>query len=68
MKQFDDFRATELLCPSCRRAMPVRRSLLLVLPDGELFQLRCASCGTVVGTKRETGRKELHLTGEGGDV
>ena len=35
--------------------MPVRQHLLLVLPDGELHQFRCAGCGTAVGTKRETG-------------
>ncbi len=59
MKQFDDLRAAELLCPRCRRAMPVQQSLLLVLPDGELLQLRCARCGTVVGTKRETGGQKV---------
>ena len=34
-KQFEAFRATELYCPTCRRAMPVRERLLLVLPEGE---------------------------------
>ena len=34
-KQFEGFRATELYCPNCRKSMPVRERLLLVLPEGE---------------------------------
>ncbi len=44
-RQYDDLKATEVYCPSCRAAMPVRESLLLVLPDSELFQITCARCG-----------------------
>ena len=53
-RQFSELRASELYCPTCRRAMPVREKLLLVLPDGELRQYVCAHCGADLGTKRET--------------
>mgnify|MGYP003593530979 FL=1 len=50
--QYKDFAATELFCPKCRRSMPVREFLLLVLPDGDLYDYRCARCGTSLGEKR----------------
>lgn len=49
--QFEDFRASALYCPRCRRAMPVRSRLLLVLPDGELHEYLCQACATSLGTK-----------------
>ena len=52
MQQYGDFVASELFCPKCRQAMPVREHLLLVLPDGDLFEYRCAQCGTSVGEKK----------------
>jgi hypothetical protein len=51
MKQFDEFRASELWCPKCRVARPVRERLLLVLPHAELHEYRCTVCGTSVGTR-----------------
>jgi hypothetical protein len=53
MKQFDEFRASELYCPQCRTARPVRERLLLVLPTGDLHEYRCAVCSTSLAT-RET--------------
>ncbi len=50
-RQFEDFAATELYCPNCRRAMPVRSRLLLVLPDGELHEYLCRRCAASLGTK-----------------
>jgi len=32
--------------------MPVREHLLLVLPDGELFEYRCARCAASLGTRK----------------
>jgi hypothetical protein len=52
---FEDFQATELFCPTCRTAQPVREHLLLVLPDGELWEYRCAVCSTSVGERRTSG-------------
>ena len=50
-QQYKDFEATELFCPQCRRAVPVRKRLLLVLPEGEKYDYTCAFCGTSVGDK-----------------
>jgi hypothetical protein len=47
-KQFD---ATELYCANCRRAVPVRKRLLLVLPEGDKYEYLCAFCSGSVGTK-----------------
>lgn len=52
--QFQTLRASELFCPRCRSLMPVRERLLLVLPDGDLYEYRCAACGESVG-KRQAG-------------
>ncbi|AFM25512.1 hypothetical protein [Desulfomonile tiedjei] len=50
-QQFSNFNATELYCPKCGRAMPVRERLLLVLPEGDKYEYLCAYCGTAVGDK-----------------
>ena len=52
---FEDLEATELYCPSCRRPVPVRKYLLLVLPEGDKYEYRCGQCGSVVGDKTERG-------------
>lgn len=63
-KQFEGFRATELYCPTCRRSMPVRERLLLVLPEGEKYEYLCARCGTSVGDKLVKGEpKPLIIVG-----
>ena len=49
--QFGSFVASELFCPKCQRAQPVRERLLLVLPTGELHEYLCATCGTSVGER-----------------
>ena len=48
---FDQFEATELYCAECGRAVPVRKSLLLVLPEGDKYEYRCQHCGATVGDK-----------------
>ena len=50
---FEQFEATELYCPKCGRAVPVRKSLLLVLPDGDKYEYRCQHCGFTVGDKMD---------------
>ncbi len=54
-QQFGEFVASELFCPSCRRAQPVRERLLLVLLDGELHEYVCARCGASLGKRTVTG-------------
>lgn len=49
--QFDQFEATELYCPKCGQAVAVRKSLLLILPEGDKYEYRCQRCGTTVGDK-----------------
>ena len=63
MKQYEDMEATELYCPRCRRAMPVFKRLLLILPDGELYDYRCRRCGESLGTKRERQRSPMIVRG-----
>jgi hypothetical protein len=60
-EQFRSFNASALYCPKCREATPVRERLLLVLPDGELFEYRCARCGTSTGSKTEKNQKDIRL-------
>jgi len=48
---FDQLEAMELYCPECSRAVPVRKSLLLVLPEGDKYEYCCQYCGTTVGNK-----------------
>ena len=48
---FRELEATELYCPNCRQAVPVRKRLLLILPDGDKYEYLCARCSGSVGTK-----------------
>ena len=50
-QQFEDLRASELYCPRCKGAQPVRERLLLVLPHSELHDYRCTVCGESVGSR-----------------
>ena len=52
-KDFEDLEASQLYCPICERAMPVRKRLLLVLLDREISDYVCAGCGTPIGKKEE---------------
>lgn len=48
---YGEFEASSLFCPRCRRAVPVRKKLLLVLPTGNRYDYVCEQCGTQVGGK-----------------
>ncbi len=48
---FEEFEATSLYCPRCRAAVPVRKKLLLVLPEGDEYEYLCVHCSFSVGTK-----------------
>jgi hypothetical protein len=50
---FGEFNAALLYCDKCKRAMPVRQRLLLVLPDGELYDYTCQGCNSSIGSKTE---------------
>jgi hypothetical protein len=61
---YREFEAESLFCPRCRRAVPVRKKLLLVLPTGNQYDYVCRECGAPIGGKvdrdptafRETSR------------
>ncbi len=61
-RQFSDLTASELYCPRCRTARPVRERLLLVLPHAEIREYRCTICAESLGTR------ELRGGGAGGIV
>ena len=54
-QQFEQLQASVLFCGRCRAPQPVRERLLLVLPDGELYEYLCATCGESVGKRKLTG-------------
>ncbi len=48
---FEQLEASLLLCPRCREAVPVRKRLLLILPQGNKFEDLCTRCSAVCGDK-----------------
>jgi DNA-directed RNA polymerase subunit RPC12/RpoP len=59
--QFDQFEATELYCSKCGQAVPVRKFLLLILPEGDKYEYRCAYCGSKVGDKLDRSGQYFDL-------
>lgn len=57
-KAFEQLEATLLFCPKCREAVPVRKHLLLILPEGNKFEYLCAQCSSVCGDKIEPDAPE----------
>jgi hypothetical protein len=58
---FKEFDATELYCPRCKRAVPVRKRLLLILPEGDKYEYLCAICSESVGSKIDRQVKPLSV-------
>jgi hypothetical protein len=58
-QQFENFTASSLYCEKCKVAMPVRERLLLVLPDREIYDYLCTSCGSSVGRREITVGEKL---------
>ncbi|MBW1751782.1 MAG: cytoplasmic protein [Deltaproteobacteria bacterium] len=58
---FKEFEATELYCPRCRRAVSVRKRLLLVIPEGDKYEYLCAFCSESVGTKIDRQTKPMSI-------
>ena len=54
---FQELEAAELFCPKCRQSVPVRKKLLLALPDGDKYDYLCIYCGSSVGTKTVTSQE-----------
>jgi len=58
---YEQFEASSLFCPRCRQAMPVRKRLLLILPDGDKYEYLCAYCSHSLGTKMDYEEREVRL-------
>jgi hypothetical protein len=56
---FEELRASVLFCGRCRAPQPVRERLLLVLPDGELYEYLCTVCGESVGKRKLSGTPSM---------
>ncbi len=59
---YKEFEASSLFCPRCRKAVAVRKKLLLVLPTGTKYDYLCAECGTPVGGKMDQDPAEFRRT------
>jgi hypothetical protein len=58
---FKEFEATSLYCPRCKAAVPVRKKLLLVLPEGDEYEYLCAYCSSSVGIKIDKNAPPIEL-------
>ena len=58
---FEEFEATSLYCPKCRAAVPVRKKLLLVLPEGDEYEYLCVYCSSSVGMKIDKNAPPIEL-------
>ena len=58
---YEEFDATELYCPRCKRPVSVRKRLLLVLPEGDKYEYRCEFCFESVGTKIDRQQKPISI-------
>jgi predicted SprT family Zn-dependent metalloprotease len=56
---YKEFDATQLYCPKCKEAMPVTKRLLLILPEGDKYEYRCAHCAESLGTKIDRHQKPV---------
>lgn len=50
---FQEFEATELFCSKCKKLVPVRKKMLLVLAEGDKYDYACSVCGERVGGKMD---------------
>ena len=57
---FSEFEASSLFCGRCKRATPVRKQLLLVLPTGNKYDYLCSACGAAVGGKTDSDATDFH--------
>jgi hypothetical protein len=59
---YKDFDATELFCQQCKRSGPVRKKLLLILPEGDKYDYNCVYCGASVGDKMVTNKRNVKIS------
>ena len=58
---YDQFEASELYCATCKRATPVRKRLLMVLPTGNRYDYLCSVCGRSVGDKTDNDTNDFKI-------
>ncbi|MGI8821052.1 MAG: hypothetical protein ACR2ID_09330 [Chthoniobacterales bacterium] len=58
-QQFENFTASSLFCEKCKKAMPVRERLLLVLPEKEIYDYLCTGCASSVGQREITAGDKM---------
>ena len=58
---YAQFEASSLFCPRCRQAVPVRKRLLLILPEGDKYEYLCAHCSFSLGTKMEYEERDIKI-------
>ena len=58
---YDEFEASELFCATCKQARPVRKRLLMVLPDGNRYDYLCTVCGSSVGDKTDDDASDFNI-------
>lgn len=58
---YEEFEAYSLYCPKCKQAMPVRKRLLLVLPNGNKYEYVCSVCATSLGSKMDSDNKDFKI-------
>ncbi len=63
---FGEFEASELYCPRCRGAVPVRSRLLLALPEGDKYEYLCTFCSESLGTKLDIKAQPSQILIPGG--
>lgn len=61
LASFEEFDASQLYCPKCKQAVPVRKRLLLVLSEGDKYEYLCAFCSETVGTKLDRKIKPISI-------
>lgn len=65
---YEEFEAYSLYCPKCKKAMPVRKRLLLVLPDGDKYEYLCSQCATSLGMKKDDKTNDFKVLFNGQDL
>lgn len=58
---FADLEVSEVYCPGCRRAVPVRRRLLLVLPEGDKIEYSCTVCAKPLASKVVPSKEQVRF-------
>ena len=58
---FQQLQASELWCDRCKRAVPVRQRLLLILPGENLYEYLCSQCGRSLGRRKESDPGNLDI-------